>query len=138
MFRKFALASILVTSVAFPAFAVEATVKAPDAPAAATDKVDNSATATPVATAIVMTEAEAQAWIGKPVYSSDGTKLGSIAAFALAANNTVSEIHADIGGFLGLGETRNKLVPAQFKLGTDRIDLTLTAAEAKALPSMVK
>jgi hypothetical protein len=50
----------------------------------------------------------------------------------------VTEMHADIGGFLGLGETRVRLMPAQFKLMTDRVVLSVTADQAKSLPKIVK
>jgi hypothetical protein len=47
-------------------------------------------------------------------------------------------MHADIGGFLGLGETRINLTPAQFKLQSDRVVLSLTAEQAKELPAVKK
>jgi hypothetical protein len=47
-------------------------------------------------------------------------------------------MQADIGGFLGLGETRVRLTPAQFKLQGDRAVLDLTAAQAKDLPKVQK
>ena len=40
------------------------------------------------------------AWIGRAVYGSDGNHLGEIAAIA------AGELYVDIGGFLGIGETR--------------------------------
>lgn len=45
-------------------------------------------------------------------------------------------MHADIGGLLGMGETRVSVTPAQFKLQTDRVVLTLTEEQAKALPKV--
>ena len=89
-------------------------------------------------TSMKFTAQEEKAWIGKPVYSSDGTKLGEVAAFARGTDNAVSEMHADFGGFLGLGETRVRLMPAQFKLQADRIVLNVTAAQAKDLPKVTK
>ena len=86
----------------------------------------------------MLTADAAKLWIGKPVYSSDDKKIGEVAAFARGTDNTVNEMHADIGGFLGMGETRIKLMPAQFKLQGDRIVLNLTADQAKALPPLAK
>lgn len=70
------------------------------------------------------------AWIGRPVYSSDGKHVGEIAAIS------GDQIYADIGGFLGLGETRVLLGSADIAgVQNDRIDLTLTEAEAQKLPA---
>jgi hypothetical protein len=85
-----------------------------------------------------LTEQEAKSWIDKPVYSSDGKKVGEVAAFQRSGDNSVTEMHADIGGFLGIGETRVRLTPAQFKLQGDRVLIDLTAAQAKDLPTVQK
>ncbi len=39
------------------------------------------------------------AWIGRPVYSIDDKKIGEVSAIV------GDQVYADIGGFLGLGET---------------------------------
>jgi hypothetical protein len=85
---------------------------------------------------ITLTKEEAKSWIDKRVFSSDGKELGEVAAFKRAADNTVLEMHADIGGLLGMGETRVSVAPAQFKLQNDRVVLTLTEEQAKALPKV--
>jgi hypothetical protein len=100
-----------------------------------------SATATPSMSnngMMTLTDAQAKAWINKAVYSSDGKNLGEVAAFARDASGKVTEMHADIGGFLGLGETRVRLMPSQFKMDNDRVTLTLTGEQAKALPHIAK
>jgi len=89
-------------------------------------------------TSFALTEQEAKAWVDKPVYSSDGQKLGEVAAFLRTADNKVSELLADIGGFLGMGEHRIRLAPAQFSLHNDRIVLDMTAEQAKELPKIQK
>jgi hypothetical protein len=94
------------------------------------------AAAKPNATTVTLTEEQAKSWIDKPVFSSDGKEVGEVAAFKRAADSSVLEMHADIGGILGIGETRVSLTPAQFKLQTDRVLLTLTEAQAKALPKV--
>jgi hypothetical protein len=70
---------------------------------------------------VTLTEEQANSWIDKPVFSSDGKEVGEVAAFKRAADNSVLEMYADIGGILGIGETRVSLTPAQFKLQTDRV-----------------
>lgn len=87
---------------------------------------------------LALTEQEAKAWVDKPVYSADGTKVGQVWAFLLTPDNKVAELHADIGGFLGMGEHRIRLEPAQFSLLSDRIVLDLTAAQAGNLPKIQK
>ena len=103
------------------------------APAAATDTASVQRGAS-----LALTEQEAKGWVDKPVYSSDGQKLGEVAAFLRTADNNVSELQADIGGFLGMGEHRIRLAPAQFSLHSDRVVLDLTAAQAKELPKIQK
>lgn len=81
-----------------------------------------------------MTDAEAKTWIDKAVYSSDDSNVGSVAAIQRDASGRVTAIHADIGGFLGIGTTRVKIMPSQFKLSEDRVVLDLTAEQVKQLP----
>jgi len=93
-------------------------------------------TAQPQGADISLTEEEAQTWIDKPVFSSDGEQVGEAVAIQRDADDKVIGLHADIGGFLGLGETRVNLMPAQFNLQGDRVELNLTAEQAKSLPKV--
>jgi hypothetical protein len=88
----------------------------------------------PDASKLTLTEAQAKSWIDKPVFSSDGKELGEVAAFKRSADDTVLEMHADMGGMLGIGESRVAVTPSQFKLQNNRVVLSLTAEQAKALP----
>ena len=101
---------------------------APQSPPAAT-KPETAKTTT-------LTEEQAKSWIDKQVFSSDGKEIGEVAGFKRAADNAVQEMHVDIGGMLGIGETRVSVTPAQFKLQGDRVVLSLTEAQAKALPKV--
>ena len=129
MLRTLSIATVVAATIALPAIAQTTTVPPSTPPAAA---------ASPAAAALMLTADQAKTWIGKPVYSSDNTKIGEVAAFARGTDNAVNEMHADIGGFLGMGETRIKLMPAQFKLQDDRVVLNQTAAQAKLLPTVPK
>lgn len=126
MIRVLTLATILATAITLPSIAQDATVKSP------------TATVQKDATGLMLTGEQAKTWIGKSAYSSDGKKIGDVAAFARGTDNSVTEMHLDIGGFLGFGETRVKLTPAQFKLQDDRVVLGLTAEQAKDLPKVQK
>ena len=90
------------------------------------------------ASAVTLTEQQAKEWIDKRVFSSDGKELGEVAEFMRGTDNKVTALHADLGGFLGMGETRVKLAPSEFKLQGDRVVLSITEAQAKALPKMEK
>jgi len=85
---------------------------------------------------LTLTDEQAKSWVDKPVYSSDGNEIGEVAAFKRGTDNAVLELHADIGGMLGIGETRVKLTPEQFSLKGDRVVLKLTEAQAKNLPKV--
>ena len=155
MIRALSLVTVLATSLALPAMAEEAKTIAPGtaptstmsdqvpAPemkrdAQATDNKSGPGAAQQDAS-ISLTEQEVLRWIDKPVYSSDGKKIGEVAAFQRdAATNKVIGMHADIGGFLGIGQTRVKLTPAQFKLQGDRVVLDLTSAQTNDLPKAQK
>jgi hypothetical protein len=85
-----------------------------------------------------VTDQAAKAWVGKDVYSSDGNKLGQVAAILRTADNKITELRADIGGFLGIGKHEIALPAARFYLQNDRVVLDLTAAQAKDLPKIAK
>ncbi|HEY7548321.1 MAG TPA: PRC-barrel domain-containing protein [Hyphomicrobiaceae bacterium] len=85
---------------------------------------------------MMLTDAQAKSWVGKPVYSSDGKQIGDVVSFERGVDNAVTELHADIGGFLGFGKSRVKLTPQQFKLQTDRVVLSLTQRQAENLPKV--
>ena len=87
---------------------------------------------------LVLTEAQANAWIKKAVYSSDGKNVGEVTALKRDASGKVSELQAGVGGFIGIGETQVRVMPAQFKLENDRVVLSLTAEQVKTLPKIAK
>ena len=127
MIRNLTIATILATALAFPAVAQDTNVKAP-----------SSTTVEKNVAGLMLTEEQAKVWIDKPVYTSDGNNIGAVAAIARGTDDTVTEMHADIGGFLGIGKTRVRLTPAQFTLQSDRVVLSVTAEQAKTLPTVEK
>jgi PRC-barrel domain len=106
----------------------QTTPTTPQSPPPAATKTDE--------TKVTLTEEQSKSWINKRVFSTDGKELGEVAAFKRGIDNTILEMHADIGGLLGMGETRVSVPPAQFKLQNDRVVLTLTEEQAKALPKV--
>jgi hypothetical protein len=106
---------------------------ATDTPAASTTTTTTTKTD---AAKMTLTEAQAKSWVDKQVYSSDNKQIGEVVAFKRGPDNVVTEMHADIGGMMGMGETRVKLMPEQFKLQGDRVVLNLTQEQAKNLPKV--
>lgn len=136
MIRAITLTTLLASGLAFGAVA-QTKSDAPALPAAGAQETTSPSLKTEQKiTDLVLTDQQANAWVGKPVYSSDNKKIGQVVAFARGADNVVSEMHADIGGFLGLGETRVKLTADQIGLEEGRIVLDATAAQAKDLPKL--
>jgi hypothetical protein len=124
----------LMGSVAAFAQATPPTPPASQGPSAVEKELAPPASPSAASEFISLTDAQAKGWIDKVVYGSDGKKLGEVAAFARDGSGKVTEMHADIGGFLGLGQTRVRVMPSQFKLIDDRAILSLTAEQAKTLP----
>lgn len=124
-----------------PDTAVEKQAPAPADPAAkaANDHVSPSASVTSAApNEPILTDEQAKAWVDKIVYSSDDENIGEVASIARDSKGKVLELHADIGGFLGLGETRIRVMPSEFKLAENKVVLNVTAEEAKKLPHLTK
>lgn len=146
MMKKLIPAIAVLTIGATSAFAQTTpapTTPAPTPPAQTTPPTTTPPSNVPVVPATppsqdTMTEAQAKAWIDKAVYSSDGSNIGSVAELRLDSSGKISELNADIGGFLGLGQTRVRVMPSQFKLAGDRVVLTLTSAQTKELPKVTK
>jgi hypothetical protein len=70
-------------------------------------------------------------WVNRAVYSSDGKNVGEVASVS------GSDVYVDIGGLLGLGETRALIKSDQIQdVQDDRIVIKLTEAEAKNLPAV--
>jgi hypothetical protein len=88
--------------------------------------------------AVTLSEEQAKQWVDKLVFGSDDKEIGEVAEFKRGPDNKVTELHADIGGFMGMGETRIKVLPSQFKLQGDRVVLTVSEAQAKELPKVDK
>ena len=85
-----------------------------------------------------LSEEEANQWVGKAVYSSDDKEIGTVAEIKRDGDNNIIELRADIGGFLGFGETRVSLTPDRFQLQRDdlKVVLNLNEEEASNLPAV--
>ena len=145
MIMRKLLPTIFVASLMASTAAFAQTTTAPPPPASSAPTTVEKSTTPPASKsvpsesqALTLTDEKAKAWIDKAVYSSDGKNVGEVAAFERDASGKVTQMHIDIGGFLGLGQTRVRLMPSEFKLVTDRAILSLTAEQAKTLPIVQK
>lgn len=134
----FAAASLMISTAALaqttpaPTTPAPATPTAPATPPArATDMP-----AKPSMSAPTMTEEQAKNWIDKTVYSSDDKSVGEVAAIMRDAGGKVTELHADVGGFLGLGTTRVRVMPDQFAIQGEKIVLKVAGDQVKSLPKV--
>lgn len=83
-----------------------------------------------------LSDTQAKAWEKKDIYSADGKKVGDVHKIMRDSSGMVTELQADVGGFLGIGETRVRLMPNQFNLAGDRVALSLNADQVKTLPKV--
>ena len=127
MMRPLTFAAAFAAAIALPAVAED--VKSPS-------MATNAGSMLTAQTGI--TEQEAKAWVGKPVYSNDGKNIGEVAAILRTPDNKITELRANIGGFLGLGEHQIALPAAIFALHNDRVVVDLPAAATKELPKVAK
>lgn len=134
--------AIFATSAAFaqttaPSETPPATPPAVTAPPAAT--APSVQPMTPAEKAPMLTEAQAKALIDATVLSSDDKNVGEVAAIQRDSSGKVSELHIDIGGFLGIGQTRVRVMPSEFTVTTDnKVKLMLTSEQTKQLPKIEK
>lgn len=64
---------------------------------------------------------------GKPVFSSDGIKLGQVTNVQFAPDGSLQMIQAELGGWLGLGATQVLISPDEFEQRSDRLELKMAA-----------
>ncbi len=86
----------------------------------------------------VLTDDQAKALKNKVVWSSDEKNVGEVADIVRDGDGRIKELHADIGGFLGFGETRVRVAPDEFRMMNDRIVLTRTEAQVETLPKVIE
>ena len=134
--QKLILAIVAASLMGSVAALAQTTPPANQGPSAVEKEMAPPALPSVASQSITLTDEQAKGWIDKVVYDSDGKKFGAVAAFARDGSGKVTEMHADIGGFLGLGQTRVRVMPSQFKLIDDRAVLSITAEQAKTLPKV--
>ncbi|RRH70099.1 PRC-barrel domain-containing protein [Falsigemmobacter faecalis] len=136
----------LTASLGFAAAGFAQTAVTPAAP----DAMAPSATAPATAPSMVITAPEGYVFTevgtvtadelkGVNIYDPEGKDVGEIADVQIGATNSVEKIITDVGGFLGMGEHRVALDPAQIQVYKNsdndmRAYVSMTKDELKALP----
>jgi sporulation protein YlmC with PRC-barrel domain len=83
----------------------------------------------------VLTADEANGWIGRPVYSADGKKVGEVIEVKRDPENKITELSVDTGTFLGMGATQYRVTSEQIQeVKPDGLVLTLKESEVKSAP----
>lgn len=84
----------------------------------------------------ILSDDQAKALKNSAVWTSDQKNVGEVADIKRDSSGRVTELHADIGGFLGFGETRVRVMPDEFKVENDRVVLSRTEEQVESLPEM--
>jgi hypothetical protein len=83
----------------------------------------------------VLTADEANGWIGRPVFSADGKKVGEVIEVKRDPENKITELSIDTGTFLGMGAAQYRVRSEQIKeIMRDELVLTLKESEVDSLP----
>jgi sporulation protein YlmC with PRC-barrel domain len=89
----------------------------------------------PPAKTFTATADEAKGWVGRPVYSSDGKKVGEVIEIKHDPDTKITEAYIDTGTFLGMGATQYRVTSQQIEeVMPDSLVLTLKESEVKSLP----
>lgn len=82
-----------------------------------------------------MTGQQEQAqYMGWPVFSSDGEKVGEVVEVMPESDGQGKKLRVESGGFLGIGSKTVEITSDQYEAGQNRIELSMTAEQAQDLP----
>ena len=85
---------------------------------------------------LMVSEAEAAQWIGRPVLNSDNVKIGEIVEINRGPDNRVTDIIFDSGTAMGMGAVRYRALANQFRaVKPDAVTLSVKEAEVATVPS---
>ena len=74
--------------------------------------------------------------VGLAVFSSDGSKIGTVQSVSAAPDGSAKAIHIKTGGFLGFGGKLVAIPEGRFTKSGDAIQLGMTAEEVGKLPEV--
>ncbi|MGH2342944.1 PRC-barrel domain-containing protein [Segnochrobactraceae bacterium EtOH-i3] len=120
--------------------AVQASPASPAAPTAPAQKIApgaspyDGAALPPTADRAVNLTAEMM--IGKPLLDTVGDKVGTVADVVRDGSGNVTEIHADVGGILGIATTRVMIPAGQASIDGEAIRVSLSKEQIEAQPEV--
>lgn len=76
-------------------------------------------------------QAQYQGW---PVFTSDGEKVGEVTEVMPGTGGEREKLRVESGGFFGIGSKTVEITPDQYQAAQNRIELQMTAEQAKDLP----
>jgi sporulation protein YlmC with PRC-barrel domain len=85
-----------------------------------------------------VTAPKADPLIGLAVFSSDGSRLGTVQEVNAEPGGKVMAIHIKTGGFLGFGGKMVAIPEGKFTRAGDNVQLGITAEEVSKLPEIKK
>ena len=74
--------------------------------------------------------------VGLAVFSSDGSKVGTVQRVSSAPDGSVKAIQIKTGGFLGFGAKLVAIPEGRFTKSGDNVQLGITADEVSKLPEV--
>ena len=80
--------------------------------------------------------AKANPLMGLAIFSSDGSKVGTVQKVQAGPDGKVTAIEFKTGGFLGLGGKIVSVPEAKFTRAGDRVQLSMTSDEVSKLPEV--
>ena len=101
-----------------------------------TDPVEKPAIAPRSGDKAATAPAKVNPLIGLAVFSSDGSKLGSVHSVSAEPDGKVKAIRLKTGGFLGIGGKLVAVPDGKFTRAGDNIQLGMTADEVSKLPEV--
>lgn len=72
-------------------------------------------------------------WVGLPIYSADGKKLGEVTAVQIAPDGKLQAVQAEMGYVLGLGANSVLISPDDLQLRENHIELPMPADDVRAI-----
>lgn len=82
------------------------------------------------------TAPKANPLIGLAVFSSDGSRLGTVQGVSTEPGGKVTAIHIKTGGFLGFGGKTVAIPEGKFTRAGDNVQLGMTSEEVSKLPEV--
>jgi sporulation protein YlmC with PRC-barrel domain len=79
---------------------------------------------------------EANSLVRMAVFSSDGSKVGTVRSVSTGPDGSVKSLHIRTGGFLGFGARLVAIPEGRFTRNGDNIQLGMTADEVSKLPEV--